>query len=214
MSSRKLLYIYGISLLYNIPGKFFVTLKCFFLCFQFFWQGKHCSETHSHQRKNTFLIFLFPESRGAYMFLFDFLFSWRFICSPNFLISESVFLRQTLFSFFPITYIQYFLNIWTSFFHQCYCCYSVAKSCPTLWPHELQHTRLPCTSPSPRVCLCSLSQWCHPTISSSVTTFSCPQSFPTTRSFPMSWLFTSGGQSIGASASASVLPVKFRIDFL
>ena len=78
----------------------------------------------------------------------------------------------------------------------------------SLWPHELQHIRLPCTSPSPRVCLCSLSQWCHPTISSSVTPSSCPQSFPVTRSFPMSRLFTSGGQSIGASAS--VLPMNIQ----
>ena len=87
----------------------------------------------------------------------------------------------------------------------------VAQSlnCPTLWPHGLQHTRLPCPSPSPRVCSdsCPLSQWCHPTISSSVIPFSSHlQSFPSSGSFPMSQLFTSGGQSIVASASASVLP--------
>ena len=79
----------------------------------------------------------------------------------------------------------------------------------SLWPHGLQHVRYPCPSPSPRARSnsCSLSQWCHPTISSSVVPFStCPQSFPASGSFPMSWLFTSGGQSIGASASASVLP--------
>ena len=71
-----------------------------------------------------------------------------------------------------------------------------------LQPHGLQHARLPCLS-SPGVCSnsCSLSWWCHPTISSSVTPFSsCPQSFLASGSFPMSWLFTSGGQSIGASA--------------
>ena len=74
----------------------------------------------------------------------------------------------------------------------------------------LQHTRLPCSSPSPRVCSnsCLLSWWCHPTISSSVIPFSCPQSFPASGSFPMSWLFSLGGQSIRASASVSILPVN------
>ena len=70
------------------------------------------------------------------------------------------------------------------------------------------HWRFPCPSLSPGACSnsCPLSQWCHLTISYSVTLFSsCPQSFPTSRSFPMSWLFASGGQSIGISASASVL---------
>ena len=77
----------------------------------------------------------------------------------------------------------------------------------------LQHTRLPCPSPSPRVCSnsCPLIQWCHPTTSSSIAHFFfCPQSFPATGSFPASWLFTSGGQSIGASASASVLPMNIQ----
>ena len=76
----------------------------------------------------------------------------------------------------------------------------------SLWPHELQHARLPCPSPTPRTCSnsCPLSQWCHPTISSSVVPFSsCPQSFPATGSFPVSHFFSSGGQSIGVSASAS-----------
>ena len=81
------------------------------------------------------------------------------------------------------------------------------------WPHGLQHSRPPCPSPSPGVCSNSgpLSQWCHPTISSSVTPFSsCLQSFPAPGSFPMSWLFTSGGQCIGASTSASVLPINIQ----
>ena len=82
----------------------------------------------------------------------------------------------------------------------------------SLQPHGLQHTRPPCPSPIPRVNpnSCPLSQWCHPTISSSVVTFSyCPQSFPASGSFPMSQLFTSqSGQSIGASASTSVLPMN------
>ena len=75
----------------------------------------------------------------------------------------------------------------------------------SLWPHELQHTRLLCHPPSPRICsnLCLLNQWCYVTFSSSAAPFSCLQSFPASVSFPMSWLFTSGSQSIGASASAS-----------
>ena len=76
----------------------------------------------------------------------------------------------------------------------------------SLLPHALQHTRLPGSSPSPRACSnsCPLSQWCHPTISSSVVPFSsCLQSFPASGSFPVSQLFTSAGQSTGASASAS-----------
>ena len=80
-----------------------------------------------------------------------------------------------------------------------------------LRPHEPQHTRLPCPSPTPGVHPnpCPLSQWCHPTISSSVIPSSfCPQSFPAPGSFPMSQLFTSGGQSIGVSASTSVLPMN------
>ena len=81
----------------------------------------------------------------------------------------------------------------------------------SLWPHEPQHARPPCPSPIPRVHPnpCPLSQWCHPTISSSVLPFSsCPQSFPATGSFQMSQLFASGGQSVGVSASTSVLPMK------
>ena len=82
-----------------------------------------------------------------------------------------------------------------------------------LWPHGLQHARPPCPSPSPRAYSksCPLSRWCHPTISSSVIPFSsCLQSFPASRSFKMSQLFTSGGQSIGASASALVLPMNIQ----
>ena len=81
----------------------------------------------------------------------------------------------------------------------------------SLWPHESQHTRLPCPSPTPRIHpnSCPSSQWCHPVISSSVVPFSSsPQSLPASGSFSMSQLFTSGGQSPGVSASASVLPMK------
>ena len=81
----------------------------------------------------------------------------------------------------------------------------------SLQPHELQHIRPPCPSPTPGVYSnsCPSSQWCYPAISSSVVPFSsCPQSLPASGSFPTSQLFTLGGQSIGVSASASVLPMN------
>ena len=83
----------------------------------------------------------------------------------------------------------------------------------SLWPQGLQHTRLPCPSPTPGACsnLCPLTQWCHPTISSSVIPFSSLlQSFPASGPFPMSQFFPTGGQSIGTSASASLLPVNIQ----
>jgi len=83
----------------------------------------------------------------------------------------------------------------------------------SLWPHGLRHARLPCLSLLHGVCSdsCPLSWWCYLTISSSATFFSfCFQSFPASGSFPMSQLFTSGGQSIGTSASASVLPMNIQ----
>ena len=96
-------------------------------------------------------------------------------------------------------------------------------NCPvgsdSLLPHGLQHGRLPCPLPTSGACSnsCPSSWWCHPTISSSVVLFSsCLQSFPASRSFPMSWLFASGGQSIGASAPIQYQSFQwiFRIDFL
>ena len=83
----------------------------------------------------------------------------------------------------------------------------------SLWPHGPQHARLPCPSPTPRSYSnsCPSSQWCHPTISSSVIPFSsCLQSFPTSGSFLMSQFFASGGQSIGISVSASVLSMNIQ----
>ena len=92
---------------------------------------------------------------------------------------------------------------------------SVQFSCSlvsdSLWPHESQHTRPPCPSPTPRVHsdLHPSSQWCHPAISSSVVPLSsCPQSLPASGSFPMSQLFAWGGQGTGVSASASFLAKK------
>ena len=101
------------------------------------------------------------------------------------------------------------INLVSSFSH------SVVSD--SLRPHELQHTRPPCPSSTPRVYSnpCSSSQWCHPAISSSVIPFSsCPQSIPASGSFPMSELFIAGGQSIGVSASTSVLPMNTRTDLL
>ena len=101
---------------------------------------------------------------------------------------------------------------------------SVAQSCPTLPRHGLQHARPPCPSLTPGVYSdsCPLSQWCHPTILSSVVPFSSYlQSSPASGSFQMSLLFTSGGESIGVSVSTSVLPMNehpglifFRMDWL
>ena len=94
--------------------------------------------------------------------------------------------------------------------------YTVVQLLSHIWLFGLQHARLPYPSLSPRVCsnLHSLSQWCYPTISPSVACFSsCPQFFPESGSFPMSRLFASGGSSIGASASASVLPMNIQDQF-
>ena len=98
---------------------------------------------------------------------------------------------------------------------------SVQFSCSVmsdyLRPHVLQHARTPCPSPTPGACTnsCPSSRWCHPTISSSIVSFSsCLQSFSASGSFPMSQFFTSGGQCIGASASASAFQWIFRTDFL
>ena len=88
--------------------------------------------------------------------------------------------------------------------------YVVSES---LRPHGLQHARPPCPSPTPRIYSdsCPLSQWYHPAISCAVVLFSsCPQSFPASGSFPMSQFFASGGQSIGVSASASVLLINIQ----
>ena len=83
----------------------------------------------------------------------------------------------------------------------------------SLQPPGLQHARLPCPSLCPGVCSnsCPLSQWCHPTVSCSAASFSsCPQSLSASGSLPMSWLFSSGGQNSGTSASASVFPMNIK----
>ena len=107
----------------------------------------------------------------------------------------------------------------------CYLWVAIVQSLCRIWrsvmshslrPHGLQHSRLPCPPLSPRVCSnsCPLSRWCPPTTSSCVVPFSsCLQSFPTSGSFPISQFFTSAGQSIGASASASVLSTNIQGQF-
>ena len=106
----------------------------------------------------------------------------------------------------PYSGVSY-LSLWFSLSVQ----FSCLVASDSLQSHEPQHTRPPCPSPTAGVHpnLCPLSQWCHPTISSSVVPFpSCLQSLPASGSFQMSHLFTSGAQSIGVSASTSVLPVN------
>ena len=116
--------------------------------------------------------------------------------------------------FWSISVITFFCLIWNM---KGYFSYSIQYShsvvSDSVWPHGLQHTRLLCPSPTPRACSnsCPLSRWCHPTISSSVVPFSsCLQSFTASGSFPMSQFFASGDQSIGVSASASVLPMNIQ----
>ena len=108
-------------------------------------------------------------------------------------------------------FFNFFLCFSFHFFNLLLFSHSVMSN--SLWSHILEHTRLPCSSLFPRVCSYSspLSQWCHPTISSSVLPFSsCLQSFPASGLFKWNQHFTSGGQTIGASASASVLPMNIQ----
>ena len=104
-------------------------------------------------------------------------------------------------------HIQRIISMWT------YMLFSNEIVSDFLRPHGLKHARLPCPSLSPRVCAnsCILRLWCHPTICSLVISFSsCFQSLPTSGSFLITWLFASGGQSIGVSASASILPMNIQ----
>ena len=118
--------------------------------------------------------------------------------------------QKTLYSF--LAALRPFLGLNTNYFqHLLSFSHSVVSD--SLQLHGMHPAKLPCPSPSPRACSysCPLSQQCHPTISSSVVPFSsCLQSFLAPGSFPMSWLFASGGQSIGASASMSVLPMDIQ----
>ena len=116
------------------------------------------------------------------------------------------------------------LIVISTWFDICSIQFSRSVMSDSLWPHEPQHARPPCPSPTRRVYSnsCPLSQRCHPTISSSAVLFSsCLQSFPASVSFPVSQFFASGGQSIGVSASIFISPsneysglISFRIDWL
>ena len=120
--------------------------------------------------------------------------------------SPKVKITQISISWYMEKYSLYFQN---EVFSSVQFSHSVVSD--SLWPHESQHARLPCPSPTPRIHSDShpASQWCHPVISSSVIPFSsCPQSLPASEPFPMSQLFTWGGQSTGVSALASFLPKK------
>ena len=119
--------------------------------------------------------------------------------------------------------LNFFFNNWSTvalLYCVIFCCiairsvqFSRSVVSDSLWPHELQHTRPPCPSRTPGVYpnSCPSSQWCHPTISSSLIPFpSCLQSFPASGSFLLSHIFASGGQSIGVSASTAVLPMNIQ----
>ena len=111
----------------------------------------------------------------------------------------------------PLKSYSWVLWAWNIFYVSVRFSHSVVSN--SLWPHGLQHARLPCPSPIPRAYSnsCPSSRWCHPTISSSVIPFSSHlQSFPASGSFLISHLFKSGGQSVGASALASVLPKNIQ----
>ena len=128
------------------------------------------------------------------------LFFWMLSFKPNFSLSSFTFIKMLFSSLLSA------IRVVSSAYLVQFSCSVVSDS---LQPHELQHTRPPCPSPTPRVHSnsCPSSQWCHPAISSSVVPFSsCPQSLPASESFPMSQLFVWGGQSTGVSALASVLP--------
>ena len=117
---------------------------------------------------------------------------------------------------FDVFYVASLVDRGPRSFHLVSWCFSAQFSCSVMFDslqlHGLQHARLPCPSPSPSACSnsCPLNRWCHPTISSTVALFFCLQSFPASGSFPVSQLFTLGGQSIGVSASDSILQVNIK----
>ena len=132
-----------------------------------------------------------------------FVFFW--LISLNMLISSSIHVAATIciLKWFPLGSLS------TGSFSSAQFSHLVVSD--SLWPHELQHARPPCPLPTPAVHpnSCLSSWWCNPAIISSVVPFSsCPQTLPASESFPMSQLFAWGGQSIGVSASASVLPMN------
>ena len=138
------------------------------------------------------------------------LYPW--ICFYKYLAPISLFSHWITENLLLLLLLFVFMSLWSSSFWSVQFS-SVSQSCPTLCNPIQEHTRLLCPSPTPRACLnsCPLSQWCHPTISSSVVPFSsCLQPFPPSGSFPVSQLFALGGQSNGASSSTSVLPMNIQ----
>ena len=133
-----------------------------------------------------------------------FFFLFAFVCSLIF--NWTIIALQFCVSFSRTTWIS------SKYLHQFSSVqFSGSVLCDSLWPHDSQHTRPPCPSPTSRVhpIPCPSSQWCQPDTSSSVVPFSsCPQYLPASGSFPMSQFFTWSDQSIGVSASASVLPIN------
>ena len=137
--------------------------------------------------------------------------TWLRHQKPRYLIKQRLWV--CLWEFFTLMYGKIHHNIVKQLSFNSVQFRSVAQLCPTLRPHGLLHARPPCPSPTPRAYSnsCPLSQWCHPTISSSVVPFSyCSQSFPASGSFQMSKFFPSGSQRVGVSASASVLPMNIQ----
>ena len=139
--------------------------------------------------------------------------SWPRNCCLQCLVHWQEFTIYASIEYMLVPYVQIYTSMFTCLYF--YLCVSVQFShsvmCGSLLPHESQHARPPCPSSTPRVYSNSgsLSRWCHPAISSSAVPFSsCPQSLPASGSFPMSQLFAWCGQSIGVSASASVLPMN------
>ena len=136
--------------------------------------------------------------------------------SPSWIQLGAPLLSKLKYSHLPRIVLDYICcqyNYWSFPFSKCSVQFSRSVVSNSLRPYGLQHTRPSCPSPTPGVHSnsCPVSRWCHPTISSSVIPFSFHlQSFPASGSFPMSQLFTSGGHSIGVSASASVLPVNIQ----
>ena len=166
------------------------------------WKRSYCVKVCSMFSSNSFIV---PGLTTRFLIHFEFIYDINSVLSS--------FIYMKLSSFPSTTYWRggLFSKVYSCLLcHGFSCCCPVGQSCPVLCnPMNCSTSGFPVPWPSPRACSnsCPLSQWCHPTISSSVIPFSsCLQCFPASRSFLMSQVFASGGQSIGASVSASVLP--------
>ena len=208
--SKHCLFILLMIFLFVLHKPFYFDVVSFiyfcFYCFCFWCQiqNSHCQDL----------------GQGAYPFVFfsEFYGFWSYIW-VDFCLCFKVWVHFHYFAHgcpvFPITiYWQDYPFPIVYFWLLCYkLLFSLSVMSNSFPPHGLQHTRLPCPSASPGPCSnsCPLSQWCHPTISSLAVPFSsCPQPFPASGSFLVSWLFASGGQINGASASASVFQMNIQ----